>query len=144
MEDKSATRALKVIQAWLLKHKGWSLVRGQREVDMIDFLEKTVKNCTRGKVEHQMFGLLHECGHLIAGGKAAILRLVQVPNGVCRTRHHRVSTVLNEVRAWDAGERLAKRLGIKIDSSNYAKYRSKYLVKYFKWAMNSKKKLKIK
>lgn len=86
--------------------------------------------------------MLHECGHILAGGRKAIAALVDAPARKKRTLSYRVSFAVNESRAWDAGERLATRLRIPYDKDAYEKYRALYLGKHFGLAARKKTGLK--
>lgn len=134
MECKAALKGIRSAKCWLRK-RGWNVVERARCRDVVNFDEKQVYLSLHSTPEHQLFSILHECGHIIAGGKKAILEIVNAPYAKKRTDAFCVSCVLNEARAWDAGEKLAKRLGIVIDRVAYENYRARYLRNYMRWAL---------
>lgn len=138
MEKEDVVFGLIALEGWL-SDRGWKLHTAYKCVDMVDFDAKKVSCSTRGKPEHVLYSVLHECGHIIAGGKKATLELRGAPPSAKRTLYYRIATVVHESRAWDAGEKLASRLGIAYSCSNYAKYRAIYLHRYFIWAAQGKK-----
>lgn len=135
MENSEVKHGLNKLSAWL-KDKRWNLMRLSTVVDEINFDERLITNRTTGTVEHQLYSLLHECGHLTLG-RPILERLGSATPREKLSRTYLVMRAVNEARAWDAGERLASRLNIAYNPRAYEKYRSIYLVKYFLAACRS-------
>ena len=86
----------------------------------------------------QLCVLLHELGHFLiwaqpGKGPTAYPR-GWVAHGAARSGLARVDVVLEEVEAWNRGQALATRLGIKVDNERFARSRSRRLRSYFTWA----------
>ena len=75
-------------------------------------------------------GLLHECGHALLDST----RAGRWPDGYVSPRprglKYSVEVLLEEVEAWHRGERLAKRLGVKLDTRRYRRIRNACLAGY--------------
>lgn len=139
MNGKQSRWALNKLDTWLA-NRGWTIKFKSRCKDEAWFDTKLMTISCSGTPEHVIFSILHECGHIIAGGKRAVYELTYTPTRQKKTDWYRILRVMNEVRAWDAGERLAIRLGIYIDRDRYATYRARYLKKYMRWAVTAPKK----
>ena len=50
------------------------------------------------------------------------------------SRERRVAKITEELEAWKRGERLARRLGIKINEEKFDKVRSDAIMSYIEWA----------
>lgn len=138
MTLKQSQWAFRKLSGWL-DNRSWQVQFKSKAVDAAYYDTKTIVINRCSTSEHQIFTLLHECGHLLSGGKQATIDRLWVSKQTKKTDWHRVMCVMDEVRAWDAGERLAYRLGIYIDRTRYAAYRARYLKKYFKWAITAPK-----
>ena len=139
MNGKQSKWALNELTLWLA-NRGWTIKFRPRCKDEAWFDTKQMTISLDATAEHRIFTILHECGHIIAGGKRAVYELVYTSTAKKKTDWYKILRVVNEVRAWDAGERLATRLGIFIDRNGYAAYRARYLKKYMRWAITSPKK----
>ena len=85
----------------------------------------------------QLYTILHEAGHVIIREREEYETLY--PYGQkdkSKTISRRVDVIREEVAAWDEGERLAQRLGIKLDHRLYHNFYKKHLFEYVKWAYN--------
>ena len=139
MNGKQVAWSLNKLNGWL-SNRGWTIRYKQRCKDEVWFDTKLMTISRSATPEHQIFTILHECGHIIAGGKRAVIELTYASAAKKKTDWYKILRVMNEVRAWDAGERLAVRLGIYIDRDKYAAYRARYLKKYMRWAVTVPKK----
>jgi hypothetical protein len=89
--------------------------------------------------EKQLFVLLHECGHHLIGNRSTHQRYgygysAEHSPKIKRTLLHRIDVLDEELEAWHRGQRLAKRLGIRIDLARYNQTRSRYIKTYVQWA----------
>lgn len=139
MNGKQYRWALNELNKWLAQ-RGWKIEFKSRCKDEAWFDKKLMTISKNATLEHIIFTVLHESGHIIAGGKKAVYELTYTPTSKKKTDKYKILRVMNEVRAWDAGERLAFRLGIYIDRDKYSTYRARYLKKYMKWAVTAPKK----
>lgn len=75
-------------------------------------------------------GLLHECGHALLDRT----RAQRWPHGYASPRprglKHSIEVLLEECEAWHRGERLAQRLGVKLDVRRYRRMRDACLADY--------------
>ena len=91
--------------------------------------------------EKQLYILLHECGHYLIGDKEKHERFgMGYPQhnagpAIKRTFHHRCDIVDEELEAWHRGWKLGKRLGLRVDKSEFDRLRTSLLKSYFKWAL---------
>jgi hypothetical protein len=82
----------------------------------------------------QLIALLHECGHYLieqSGG-------TEHAAGDLRTKVCRQAVLADEMRAWDRGLRLARRLGIRIPLGVWEATRAQYLDTYIRWVARRK------
>jgi hypothetical protein len=114
-----------------LDEMGWTVRFSSTEHDAAYFQSKEI--CIRNTVtlEHQLYTLCHELGHVLIGVKDDE---VEPTIKKRRTVRFRVDTVVCEVRAWDLGAQYARVLGVKIDENEYAKYSSRFLIQWFAWS----------
>ena len=83
----------------------------------------------------QLYSILHEAGHAIIRARERYSTLY--PYGrkeKSKTISRRVDVVREEVVAWDEGEKLAMKLGIKLDHHLWHNFYKKHLFEYIKWA----------
>ena len=82
--------------------------------------------CNRQNLKSRLHTLLHEVGH-------ACLREERL---FISKRRHRgtVSTLIEEVLAWDRGKEFAMDIGINLDLEAYEKHKVKHLKSWFHWA----------
>lgn len=135
--SRGTKKQLSLLKDWLNK-RGWQLYFSHRCVDAADFDVKTVFCRRKKSVRNALFTILHECGHVLNGVKV-IEQIVYADKHYKGTKAWRIGVVTQEMKAWDAGERLANRLGISVDPREYAQYKAKFLMSYFSWAHLGKK-----
>ncbi len=83
--------------------------------------------CNRQNLKSRLHTLLHEIGHVC-------LRDERLFNNKRRIRGT-VSTLVEEVLAWDRGKEFAMDLGINLDVATYEKHKVKHLRTWFQWAI---------
>lgn len=129
-------KSLKKIEEWLNK-KGFSLVLMGNTFDWMDFYNKDVYISTRQSKENQLYGLLHECGHILIQSSPKYENHYPVINKTNKnknlrlTNNFKLETLKEEIEAWDRGKKLAKRLGIKINEEKFDKLSVECLKSYF-------------
>lgn len=127
-------KSLKKIEEWLNK-KGFSLVLMGNTFDWMDFYNKDVYISTRQSKENQLYGLLHECGHVLIQSSPKYENRYPVINKTNKklrsTNNFKLEILKEEIEAWDRGKQLAKRLGIKINEKKFDKLSVKCLKSYF-------------
>lgn len=100
---------------------------------------KRIRVNGRTRPEHQLYILVHECGHHLIGSRERDERYGHGYNaeepGDKRTLLHRVDVVDEEFEAWDRGRKLAARLGVRLDKEAFHKARATYLKSYMQWAL---------
>lgn len=85
----------------------------------------------RGSAEAMLISLLHECGHALCDRSRAKLW----PNGYANlaasgSLQHDIECLAEEIEAWRRGERLAKRLGVRLNLRRYRRARNAALATY--------------
>jgi hypothetical protein len=91
--------------------------------------------------DNQIYSILHEIGHMLAftGNRQAykekfpVLYKQRFGQGKQnkRTNRYRMEVVLEEHDAWKRGERVAKKLGLDIDTDKYYTYASRWVKSYY-------------
>ena len=104
--------------------------------------EKTIAyNHKLRNKDNQIYSILHEIGHMLAftGNRQAyrekfpVLYKQRFGEGKQnkRTNRYRREVVLEEHDAWKRGERVAKKLGLDIDTDKYYTYASRWVKSYY-------------
>ena len=78
-----------------------------------------------------LFALLHEAGHSLQGTEQFGPNHYKRIDEDEKPKLHNMHLFINEVDAWDRGERLAKRLGIKLDKKAFHKQKEEALLTYY-------------
>lgn len=119
--------------------------------DKMDDCDKIVYISTRFNSEIQLYGLLHECGHLlIRKNKSRYNKTYPVTKnytqsihkGIAKSKRYQVDIIAEEIDAWRVGKNLAKRLKIGINEDNYNSEMGKYVYYYVEDAYKTVKKKK--
>ena len=144
-DKREFDESIKILECWL-QEMGWKLqwYSSGDHIDAATLATRTVTLTKRQIPRHRYYSLLHECGHVqLLAGPPETRR--GEPHGYLdlwyaqideRTLRHRVAVVIDEVAAWDAGMKLAKRLGLGIDEQKYRDFRNRNLKSYFEWALD--------
>jgi Zn-dependent peptidase ImmA (M78 family) len=86
-------------------------------------------------LEHQLFVLLHEAGHVILRfDKESFER--RFPNSDRNNFEGRIEILKEEVMAWDEAIKVAETLGININMDNWKRNYRSALEKYINWSLN--------
>lgn len=133
--------ALRLTQ-WLKDH-GWSLKMSWSDDDHADFSSKQVVISRRRTSQSQVFGMLHEIGHIILSETAdyqtrfpesyEFKRRQERPRETLRVR---MSVLGEEWEAWALGESLAREMGLQIDYVAMRDSRNLDLKTYMSWNSN--------
>lgn len=111
--------------------------------------KKTIRLNRRLRPREQFHTLLHEAGHVLVDlstanhtdGKYACgyEKVTDLKDPAQRryntTFRHRIDVLAEEIDAWHAGKKLAKRLGLHIDTEAYDDSRARALKTYVKWSL---------
>ena len=135
----SFSASFEIIESWLLD-KGYSVCLETDAQDAVYFNCNQVVINSRNHAEKRLYILLHECGHILINNNLSdrvlslSLETEAVMGGKRVSRKRRVAKVAEELEAWKRGERLAKRLGIKINEEKFDKARADAIMSYIEWA----------
>lgn len=132
------------IESWLDK-KGFVLCKSNKKTieDEVDFERRVVFLSQRSKPEHQLYSLLHECGHVVIRKrkdyKTRFKESLYIAEE-CKmpTIRSSIEEIEEEILAWREGEYLAKKLSIDLDSDLYYKYGTKWVMTYVVLAANGR------
>jgi len=129
-------QSLDLIESWLDK-KGFVLCRSRKRTiqDEVDFERKVVFLSLRSSPINQLYSLLHECGHVIIRGRKDYKIKYKSHYKVSEealtpTMQSSVEEVEEEINAWREGENLCNKLSIDINTDEYYKYASRWVMGY--------------
>ena len=139
---------MNVLKSWVECHDGIIRMAPHAE-DQVQFLgpngNKCVVHLDSKKTYQSRLGiLLHECGHILVHRNRKRERNKRVSGatfqewmrerGRCKkgTKMAKLSTLDEEFAAWTLGERLGKRLGIKLNRKKFELLRTKCLLTYIR------------
>lgn len=136
---------IRVLTDWL-KKVGWSVkwYTTSDDIDAANLADRLVTISKRQIPRHRYYTLLHESAHvdLLAGPPES--RRGE-PHGYLdlwyesvneRTLRHRVAVVIDEIKTWEHGIKLAEKLGLSVDEKKYRDFRNRNLKSYFEWALD--------
>jgi len=141
---KSFLKDIKKVVNWA-RAKGYDVEFSFAHNDEIDTFEKEIRISSRFSIENQLYGLLHECGHLLLRSnekryEKTYLMTNEMDNrktlhrGLFKSKQCQVDIIAEEIDAWRQGKRLAKRLKIIINDKSYNKEMAKYVFSYVRSA----------
>jgi len=129
------------MRQWLRK-RGFSLEVAKNAEDSVDFEAKTVRINAQNAYQVRLSSLIHECGHV----RIFLSRLRRPDRRICgstlaeqcllvgrrepRARSSRISTLQEEMDAWENGESLAKSLSVRYNRRVLEKDRVRALMTY--------------
>ena len=131
-----------LLRKWL-GERGYELVSSSR--DEFSCNRRTVSYNKRLSKDHQIYTILHECGHLILLSSESYnstykIQSEAIEDGRVRgSLSWRINLLKEEFHAWDEGKKLAKQLGIFVDEKKYDKYSSRCLRLYCMWVVEPHK-----
>jgi hypothetical protein len=132
------------IETWL-NERGWDLEWSRSEDDHVNFTRRMIVLNPGRTPESQLFGLLHEIGHIL---------LSEAPDYSLRFPHSdefkhrnersretlrvRTEVLGEEWEAWVIGERFARGMGLEINYESYHDMRNRDLKSYANWVVEKK------
>jgi len=128
---------INLIAAWA-KTRGYSVFGKWDEDAFYDKDKEIVYSLRTKEKKHQMYSLLHECGHALAfdskGYKDNFPNLAAIRFKTSRVSKRRnvvkCETIAEEWDAWHRGFKLARRLGIEVNKEHYFDYASRNVMTY--------------
>ena len=128
---------INLIAAWA-KTRGYSVFGKWDEDAFYDKDKEIVYSLRTKEKKHQMYSLLHECGHALAfdskGYKDNFPNLAAIRFKTSRVSRRRnvvkCETIAEEWDAWKRGFKLARRLGIEVSKEHYFDYASRNVMTY--------------
>ena len=128
---------INLIAAWA-KTRGYSVFGKWDEDAFYDKDKEIVYSLRTKEKKHQMYSLLHECGHALAfdskGYKDNFPNLAAIRFKTSRVSKRRnvvkCETIAEEWDAWKRGFKLARRLGIEVNKEDYFDYASRNVMTY--------------
>jgi hypothetical protein len=134
--------AVKLLKEWLTE-RGWSFEKSWSLFDHVDWTQKRVVINNRRSLQGQVFGMLHEIGHIMLGESDEYLARFSESHEFKnrKERAHetlrvRMSVFGEEWEAWSRGESLAKKLNLQIDYLAFRDSRNIDLKSYAEWSVN--------
>ena len=130
--------SFEIIEEWL-DDKGYHVMLETDSSDGVYFNCKQVCLNSRNHIEKRLYILLHECGHILINDRRDD-RIYSLSNdteaviGKSVSKKRRVAVLTEEIEAWRRGERLAKRLAIKINEEKFDKIKTDAIISYVEWA----------
>lgn len=136
--DKVAINGIRTVVEWC-DARSLDVVFTRIHGGEYDANTKTITVSGRASPESQLFILLHEVGHHLIDtcgtSRARCSKGYSLPGTNDNSMHFKVDTIEEEFEAWDRGRRLAKRLGIKLNSEKFNAYKVSSIKSYLQWAV---------
>ena len=135
-------RSIDKLEKWLTT-KGYRLIKGTEKhiEDEMWYEKKIVFLSLRSTLEHQLYSLLHECGHVMIRQKektysARFKTVKESEKNPQKEKTYRyiVEEIEEEIEAWRKGEKLSEKLKLNLNSDIYYKYGSRLVMSYIKLA----------
>lgn len=140
-EEIDSIEMIDAVVGWCTS-KGIDVVFRKHHGDWYDSDKKTVEINCKASIKRQLHAMLHECGHHLIGSATNNVYANGWPKAfdhrVKRTKKHKIDVLEEEFEAWKRGERLAKKLGLKLDVRSYNETRVRSLSTYVRWAADKK------
>lgn len=140
-DDRRATAWLGKIIAWCSEHD-LQVVFCRRVGGVYLMEDKMIRISDRLMPRLQAYFLLHECGHFLIGTREKDERFGMGwhtdDDNVKKTFHHRCDVVEEEFEAWYRGWKLASRLELNVDKTDFDKHRIRMIKTYLCWAIKVK------
>lgn len=116
---------------------GFAFKLGKVDQVCYESLEVTINSHQSDK--RKFFSALHECGHIIVSNKRnysrdfKVLNDADIDNRKMRSDLYKYKQLREEIEAWEYGFKLANKLSIKVDKSDYDAYAAKCFKTYVKF-----------
>jgi hypothetical protein len=131
-----------ILEEWLNKC-GWTLKKSWSDVDHVDLTARCVVISLRRTQQSQIFGILHEIGHIVLNASPDYAVRFSEANEFKhrKERPHeslRVRTAVlgEEWEAWTIGENIAREMNLSIDYKAFRDSRNLDLKSYASWDVN--------
>jgi hypothetical protein len=129
------------IEGWLSNHS-WSLKWTRDDDDHANFTDRCIVINSRRTPASQVYGMLHEIGHIILASSPDYETRFSESSAMKRRRERRreplkvkMQSLGEEWEAWALGEQFARDAGLGIDFNGYYKARDRDLKSYVSWVM---------
>jgi hypothetical protein len=137
LDDLSYQHDIDAVEIYLIEEYGVDVIFGDDEENA--YWKPNGHACvsinTNQRKRLQLYTILHEAGHVIIRSKDRYNKLYPYSQkDRSKTIARRIDVLREEVAAWDEGEKLAMRLGIRLDYRLYHNFHKKHLFEYVKWA----------
>ena len=133
----SFNKDFKIVEGWLAS-RGWHVYSYTDATDATYWHLKQIHIDSRKHSEKRLYTLLHECGHVLVDDNRdrihSLSRNAHTDAPQRASREKRIAILSEEYEAWKRGERLAKRLDIKINTKKFDAHRATCLMSYTNWA----------
>ena len=142
--NASYEESIRILTKWLAS-QGWK-VKWYSSGDYVDAASLPDRLVTISKKQvprHRYYSLLHECAHVdllacpLESRSGETYGYLDLWYGKVdeRTLRHRVAVVIDEIKTWEHGVKLAKKVGLGVDEIKYRDFRNRNLKSYFAWAL---------
>lgn len=140
--DLEAARGLDTVVDWVSRRGMRVEFTNRRDAGTFFSEEKCIYINSTQTCEHQLFVLLHECGHLLVGSEKPgaphrfKLGYPSAADPLLKSKFiHRCAILEEEFEAWHRGYRLAKKLGVELSDERWTDLKAKFLRSYVKWSL---------
>lgn len=141
MSSQDVTTIL-ILEEWLNKC-GWTLKKSWSDVDHVDLTARCVVISLRRTQQSQVFGILHEIGHIVLNASPDYAVRFSEANEFKHRKERlheslRVRTAVlgEEWEAWTIGESIAREMNLSIDYKAFRDSRNLDLKSYASWDVN--------
>lgn len=148
----SNTLDMEVLREWL-QQRGFWLQQNRDVSDIVVFHpNRIVFIDQKNSYSTRLVTLLHECGHVAihlrrnrtlskrVAGTSRKEELRQVGRGSPRSTRLKIATLDEEIAAWEWGQRLGHRLGVRYSNATFERVRARCLMTYVRWGAGKVKK----
>lgn len=148
----SYTKALAILTEWAIKQGYTDITLDHDDTSQIDWerdtlnIPKDIKIEGKQSIEHKVYLFLHELGHhqlrkdwnkfkktLPTLAHAEHLHFYRKVGKYKRRVTYTVSCMEEEFKAWDEGQKLAEKLGIRINMAKWSPLKAKCLISYMRY-----------
>lgn len=140
-KDDKLHDAVYFIEGWLSNH-GWLLKWTRGDDDHADFTDRCIVINARRTPSSQVYGMLHEIGHVILSSQSDYETRFTDSAALKRRRERsreplkvKMQTLGEEWEAWAIGEQFARDAGFEIDFKGYQSARDRDLKSYVSWVV---------
>lgn len=142
-KDKKSRSKINKLVEWA-QSKNWTVHFSSTANDKMSPWDREIEINTRYSEEIQLYGLLHECGHVIIQKNknyskkytyaSKVDKMPSKNSQLLSSKKYQVDLIAEEIEAWRKGKELAKRLNLKINEEKYNNEMFKYVYSYIQAA----------